>query len=175
LPKPSRTAGSRSSPSSVREEAIVTHDFKIKEIEPVDVVGITLTASPESVGEDSTTAYRQITEALDREAIPPSGPPRLVYLAMGEDAWTLEACVPVPEGSGTPEGLTRRRFEGGRAASTVHVGPYEELGMAYRELEAWVEGQGLTTSGPPFDVYLNDPAEVGEPARFETEVLWPVT
>lgn len=34
--------------------------------------------------------------------------------------------------------------------------------------------KGLRTAGPPFDVYLNDPSEVKDPAKFETEVVWPV-
>jgi effector-binding domain-containing protein len=71
-------------------------------------------------------------------------------------------------------GLTLRRLPGGRVAATVHVGPYDELGTAYRELEVWMGKQGLTPSGPPFDIYLNDPSEVEDPARFQTELLWPV-
>jgi effector-binding domain-containing protein len=73
--------------------------------------------------------------------------------------------------SSGPEGLTLRRFEGGRAATALHVGPYDELGMAYRELEAGIEKQGLTPAGPGFDIYVNDPTEVKDPAKFETEIL----
>jgi effector-binding domain-containing protein len=46
--------------------------------------------------------------------------------------------------------------------------------MAYRELEVWIERQGLTPARPGFDIYLNDPTEVKDPAKFETEIVWPV-
>jgi effector-binding domain-containing protein len=100
--------------------------------------------------------------------------PRLVCWEVDEDRWTIEACVPVSADAEAPQGMTMRRFEGGRTASTVHIGPYEELGMAYREVELWIGKQGLTAAGPPFDVYLNDPVEVENPTRFETEINWPV-
>lgn len=46
--------------------------------------------------------------------------------------------------------------------------------MAYREFEVWIDKQNLETAAPPFDVCLNDPSEVKDPAKFETEIVWPV-
>ena len=137
----------------IRRGAVTTYDISIKELEPVDVIGLTLRTSPEAISTDAAAAYRRLYEVLGREGVVPAGPPRLVYHELREDAWTIEPCVPVAGATGAPEGLTMRRMAGGRAASAVHVGPYDELGMAYRELEVWVGRQGLTPSGPPFDSY----------------------
>jgi DNA-binding transcriptional MerR regulator len=158
----------------IRKGAVVTYDISIKSYEPVDVVGLTLTTQPEAIGAETSSAFGRIFGALGSAGIEPAGLPRLVYRAVDEDPWAIEACVPVSGVSETPGGLTMRRFEGGRAASTVHVGPYEELGLAYREVEAWINERGLETAGFPFDVYRNDPDEVEDPLRFETEVYWPV-
>jgi DNA-binding transcriptional MerR regulator len=157
----------------IRRGAVMTYDIVIKELEPVDVVGLTLRTSPEAISTDAAAAYARLYEVLGREGIVPAGPPRLVYQQMSEDAWTIETCVPVAGATGAPDGLALRRLPGGRVAATVHVGPYDELGMAYRELEVWMGKQGLTPSGPPFDIYLNDPSEVEDSARFQTELLWP--
>lgn len=158
----------------IRKGAVMTYDIKIKDIQPVDVVGLRLTTTPESISRDSSAAMGRLYEALGSEGIAPAAPPRLVYHEMHEDAWKLEACVPVSATSPAPEGLTPRRFSGGKMASALHVGPYDELGMAYRELEVWMDKHDLKRAGPPFDIYLNDPSEVKDPARFETEILWPV-
>lgn len=158
----------------IRKGAIVTYDIKLKDIDPVDVIGVTFKTSPESISKDGANAMRRLMEGLNIRDIVPSGPPRFVYHAMDENSWTIEACFPVAEVSGAPDGLTLRPFDGGRAATAIHVGPYDELGMAYRELEGWIDKQGLKTAAPPFDVYLNDPNEVEDPARFETELVWPV-
>jgi DNA-binding transcriptional MerR regulator len=158
----------------IRKGAVMTYDIKLKEIEPADVIGETFVTSADSIGQASGDSYTRIYEALRNEGITPAGPPRLVYHAMGEDSWTIETCVPVAGASGGPSGFTLRRMDGGRAATAMHVGPYDELGMAYREVEVWLERQGLKTAAPPFDVYINDPAEVQDPAKFETEIVWPV-
>jgi DNA-binding transcriptional MerR regulator len=158
----------------IRKGAVVTYNVKLKELEPTDVVGLTFKTSPESISDDGAKAMNRLLEGLNRGGIAPAGPPRWVYHAMDEDSWTIEACFPVVGVSGAPEGLTLRRFEGGRAATALHVGPYDELGMAYRELEVWIGKQGLRPAGRGFDIYLNDPTEVKDPAKFETEIAWPV-
>jgi DNA-binding transcriptional MerR regulator len=158
----------------IRKGAILTYDMKTRDVDPVDVIGLTLQTSPESIGADAPRAYGRLYEGLARDGLEPTGPPRLVYHDMADDNWTIEACVPVAVAAGAPEGLELRRFDGGKAASARHVGPYDELGMAYRELEVWIRKQGLTPAGPAFDVYLNDPSEVEDPARYETEIVWPV-
>lgn len=158
----------------IRKGAVMTYDIKIKDLEPSEVIGLTLETSPDGISTDSGRTYTRLYDLIGREGITPAGPPRLVYHRMAEDSWTIECCAPVTGVSQAPEGFVLRTFPGGRAAHALHVGPYDELGMAYREVEVWIDNQGLTTANPPFDVYLNDPSEVKDPSKFETEIVWPV-
>lgn len=158
----------------IRKGAVMTYDITIKDFEPAEVIGTTFDTTPEGIGPSADAAYARLFDVLAREHITPAGPPRMVYHRMAEDTWTIECCVPVSGGSATPAGFDLRTMPGGRAVRTLHVGPYDELGMAYRELEVWVDKQGLESNGDCFDIYLNDPTEVKDPARFETELVWPV-
>jgi effector-binding domain-containing protein len=158
----------------IRKGAVMAYDITLKNIAPADVIGLTLRTSPEAISADAGPAYHRIYDALGRANITPAGPPRLVYHAMEDEEWTIELCVPVTDAAGAPEGLTLRHMDGGRAATAVHVGPYNELGMAYREVEVWIGKHGLTPEGLPYDIYTNDPAEVRDPAKYETEIVWPV-
>ena len=158
----------------IRKGAVVTYDIKLKDIDPVDVVGVRFETTPESISTDGAKAMHRLLDGLTSQGIDPAGPPRFVYHRMGENSWTIEACFPVVGVSSAPEGLTLRRFEGGKAATARHVGPYDELGMAYREVEVWIDKRNLKTAAPPYDVYLNDPSEINDPAKFETEIVWPV-
>lgn len=158
----------------IKKGAVMTYDIKIKELEPTEVIGLTLETSPEGISTDSGATYERLYDVIGQEGITPAGPPRLVYHRMSEDSWTIECCAPVKGASDPPDGFVLRTFPGGRAAHALHVGPYDELGMAYREMEVWIDKQGLSTANPPFDVYLNDPSEVKDPTRFETEIVWPV-
>lgn len=152
----------------------MSNDYRIKEMEAVDLIGIELVTSAESIAAYATAALDRIYDGLNDNSITPAGPSRLVYHEMNSDSWKIEVCVPVSGAADPPAGLSLRRFEGGRAATALHVGPYDQLGPAYRELETWIEEQNLEPVGPPFDSYLNDPNEVKDPARFETEIIWPV-
>ncbi|WP_344903365.1 MerR family transcriptional regulator [Actinomadura meridiana] len=58
---------------------------------------------------------------------------------------------------------------GGTFASSVHVGPYEEIALTVHGVLAWFGDYGHTPAGPVREVYLNDPA-VTPPERLETRV-----
>ncbi len=158
----------------IRKGAVMSYDIELKDIEGTDVVGVTLKTSPESVGTDAAPAFHQVFDGLAARGIGPAAPPRMVYHEMGEDSWTVEVCVPVSGVTEAPDGLTLRRMNGGRAVTTFHRGPYDELGMAYGELEMWIEKNGLTPVDLPYDVYLNDPSQVTDASKLETQVVWPV-
>ena len=160
--------------SFIKKGAVMTYEIEMKDLEPTDVIGITLETSPETISNDAAPAYHRIYDQLGEQGINPAGPARMVYHRMDDDSWTIECCVPVAGAGALPDDLARRSFPGGRVARTLHVGPYDELGMAYRELGVWVDKQGLSTANPPFDIYLNDPGQVDNPAKLETELIWPV-
>jgi effector-binding domain-containing protein len=57
----------------------------------------------------------------------------------------------------------------GRAAITVHRGPYAGLSSAHRAVAGWCTAQGLRPAGPRWEIYgphRDDPAELW------TEVYW---
>ena len=54
-----------------------------------------------------------------------------------------------------------------------HTGPYEELGLAYHAIFAWMQQYGHQQIGPMREIYLNDPADT-PPESLRTEVMVPV-
>ena len=61
----------------------------------------------------------------------------------------------------------------GSAAFTTHVGPYDKLSDAYAALEEWMEAEGFSPAGAPWESYVTDPGEHPNPADWKTEVFWP--
>ena len=70
--------------------------------------------------------------------------------------------------------VTEIMLPGGSVAMTVHAGPYETLSDAYGALEAWIEANGFTAAGAPWECYITDPAEHPDPKDWKTAVHWPV-
>lgn len=59
-------------------------------------------------------------------------------------------------------------------AVTVHQGPHDDLDVTYGRLGAWVLENALTVDGPVHETYMVGPRDTTDPARWQTEIGWPV-
>ncbi len=57
----------------------------------------------------------------------------------------------------------------GRAALTVHRGPYAQLESAHQAVISWCAAEGLPTAGPRWEIYG---PHHDDPAQLWTEVYW---
>ena len=62
-----------------------------------------------------------------------------------------------------------------RVGRTVYHGPYEGLGAAWREFEAWIASEGLTTAADLWECYVAGPKSNPGPATWRTERNRPLT
>jgi hypothetical protein len=63
---------------------------------------------------------------------------------------------------------------GGRAVTTVHVGPYDSMETVYDQMRQWINGQGLIPADHLWEVYLSDPSDEPDPSTWRTQIVWPV-
>ena len=69
--------------------------------------------------------------------------------------------------------VKRVRWKEGRALQVLHVGPYDQVGPIYCQLEAHAKEHGLVAECPAHEIYLNDPRRVA-PEKIRTIVRLPV-
>lgn len=62
----------------------------------------------------------------------------------------------------------------GPVARVLHLGPHEELPLAYFPLLAWIRERGLAADGPVREHHLDDPSTT-PPEHLRTEVSIPIT
>lgn len=110
-----------------------------------------------------------------RAGIALSGPPVVRYSEHGPASFTIEAGFPVAAASPGEDAIQPATLGGTRVASTVHVGPYEDLPSTYRAMESWMDAQGLESAGDPWEQYITDPGDEPDSAKWLTAVRWPVT
>lgn len=118
--------------------------------------------------------YGAIVNFAQRSGTAFAGPPFTRFVESSQGLLTIEAGLPVTAaiaGSGEVQAGT---LPGGRAATMTHRGPYDRLMDAYAALERWIEAQGLAIAGPPWEVYVTDPAQTPDPRDWRTELFWPV-
>ena len=76
------------------------------------------------------------------------------------------------EGNGSVEPV---EIPGGQVAVTEYVGPYSGLPGAWNAAHKWFESQtDWEVYGPPMEIYLTDPGQEPDPAKWRTEIVHPV-
>ena len=63
---------------------------------------------------------------------------------------------------------------GGEVVSLMHVGPYDQLDTAHEMIKTWMSEQGRESKADPWEVYITDPEEEKDSAKWETLVRWPI-
>jgi effector-binding domain-containing protein len=130
---------------------------------------VTRSEVPSFIRESLTAIYAEL-EALNGK---PIGGPFLVYHAFEPDI-DAETCVPISEPIAPAEPMHMRLEPAETVATTLHVGPYEELESAYHDLTAWIAEHGYREVGPVREHYLDGPGEDRDPATYRTEVEMPI-
>lgn len=103
-----------------------------------------------------------------------AGPPLSRYHSITADTIDIEAAIPVKKAV-TPGGRVKSEtLPGGKTATTWHVGAYHDLPKSYAVLEAFIAKRSLAARAPFWEVYWTDPGIERDPAKWRTQILWPV-
>ena len=163
-------------------ETAIEAEFVNLNPQPTAAVRVQQPMATVDVGALMDEAMSRLGERLGGLRVAPAGPPYARYHAWGGELADVEIGFPL---TGRPEGLDdlaacepgevgASELPGGRAALTVHRGPYTELGSAYGQLHDWIHEQGFDEGPAPWESYVDNPAEVQDVAQLRTEITWPV-
>lgn len=113
-------------------------------------------------------------------AVPPERWRWTAMIAVSDDvkpAVFSDAVAEVRRKKGGSTELDRLRFERwqeGRCAQVMHVGPYSEEAPTIERLHAFIAAHGLRPRGAHHEIYLGDPRRA-DPAKLRTVLRQPVT
>ncbi len=156
----------------------MSYAISVREMDETPALVMRRAVRPEDLGDALADMLPAVFVFAQQAGLALAGAPFVRYTAMDEDGFTIEAGLPLEEtADGGGEGerqIHPTTLPGGKAAMTVHRGPYQELGGAHQALERWLEANELEATGPRWESYINDPEEVGDPAEYLTEVFVPI-
>ena len=128
----------------------------------------------ENIAEALGSMLVPVFQFATAKGIPFAGPPTARYLSFGPGLITLEAGLPIAGPAEVEGEIILGKLFGGLVASTIHKGPYDSLNLAHEAVQTWMMENNEEAGGAPWEVYINDPGEVPDPAEWLTEIIHPL-
>lgn len=159
-----------------QEGSPMPYDITVKEVPAQHAAMVRLRTTTRPISQDVGQGYATVGAALDRAGVAIAGPAYLVVTELADDETPgeIELGFPVTTPFPGDGDVVGAELPGGLVAATVHRGPYDEVGPAYRAVEEWVQEHGHVHTGPPREVYLTTPDQVSDPAQNLTEIQFPI-
>ena len=126
---------------------------------------------PQLIGE----LLGEVFEYIQGQGLQPAGMPLMIYHHMEGDTLDLEGALPVAAQAAGTERISAGELPATLAAVTTHIGPYDQLGDAWSNLTDWMASEGLQPAGAPWEVYVTDPGAEPDPAKWRTDIFFPVS
>ncbi len=109
-----------------------------------------------------------------QQSLAMAGPPIVRYAKVGPGLLTIEGGFPLATASEGAGEIEAGELQGGPVATAVHVGPYDALPQTHAAIERWIAEHGHRAKGAPWEQYITDPGEEPDPAKWRTQVVWPL-
>ncbi len=155
----------------------MTYSITKKEIAAQPVLMVRRRVKPSEVAATLAEVLGRVFTHAQQNGIALAGQPLTRYLEWGPGLWTIEAGMPVTAHcaeSSCDADVRAGILPGGLVATTTHAGSYDKLNEAHAAVQQWIESEGLTPAGAPWESYTTDPADYPDPKDWKTEIFWPI-
>jgi DNA-binding transcriptional MerR regulator len=103
------------------------------------------------------------------------GAPMLTYPCPDDqDSLEVRCCLPIVGHPALSGRIERLELPEAELAYTVHRGSYDTLDDSLVQLLRWVLDQGLEIVGDAREIFLEHPASVSDPRKYQTELAIPI-
>jgi AraC family transcriptional regulator len=152
-------------------------DIVVKDLPPTHALVMRRRIARDEIAATLAATLPTLFAHAQRNGVAIAGPPFARYPELGMGTLIIEGGIPTAEAEpGDPDaGIEALTIPGGQAAVAIHYGPYEGLPQTYQAIETWIQDNGRTIAGPPWETYLTDPGERPDPETWETEIVQPIT
>ncbi|WP_051799274.1 helix-turn-helix domain-containing protein [Catenuloplanes japonicus] len=151
-------------------------DISIRDLATTHALVIRRRVTRDEIATALSESLPAVFDYAQRHGLAVAGPPFARYPEVGMGSLVIEGGITVvePPSTALTDGIEAIVIPAGRAAVTIHRGPYDSLPESYQQIEKWMRDQDLSAAGAPWETYLTDPGEQPDPALWETEIVQPV-
>jgi len=150
----------------------MAYHCQLKEQPAQTALSVRTHAAVEDLPAQFDKAYGAIMQYLGDLGEQPAGMPFAAYYNMDMQNLDIEIGFPVARNLASRGDIQASQFPGGKLASVMHVGPYDQLGAAYEALMQWVTEHGYEATGVTYELYYSGPET--PPEEIRTEIVFPL-
>lgn len=150
------------------------YDIEIIELTEQPAIAMSGQASPTELQDELGVIIPKLLAYALANRLQVAGPPFVRYPQRSETSIEYEAGLPVLKPGDGTDAIRPISLPAGPAATTVHVGPYEQLLAAHAALASFSAGSQRPASGPGWEVFLTNPLQEPDPASWRTKVFLPL-
>ncbi|MEV6629550.1 MerR family transcriptional regulator [Actinoplanes sp. NPDC051470] len=154
---------------------------RLRELPALAAVGTSAVIDRTEITAYCAETFPRLFAELSRLHAEPVGPGAALYGPgwFEDGGGRVTAYVPVsgrPTGGPLPDDdrIGLGAVPAGRFAMALHAGAFDDLDLTYGLLGQHALSGGTAADGPIREVYLVTPADTGDPARWRTEIYWPL-
>jgi effector-binding domain-containing protein len=151
----------------------MTYNCELKEQAAQPTLTIRTRIPVQNIPQFMGKAFGGVMQYLEEQGEQPAGPPFAAYYNMDMQNMDVEAGFPVSRSLAGRGELQAGTIPGGKRATCLHVGPYEQLGLAYEALTEWIKANGYEPTGVAYEFYLNAPDDT-PPQGLQTLMVFPL-
>jgi DNA-binding transcriptional MerR regulator len=122
--------------------------------------------------QDFEAAFDALCAGMEKNRLKPAGPFLSIYHdeEFNHENTDIEVGVEISEGSGEQI----RQLDPGLCCFATHVGPYDDFSKCYAALAEWIDKEGYSVAGPPFELYIKGCESNLSPSEYVTEIYFPI-
>ena len=119
--------------------------------------------------------YSEINSFMDEHHIVSDLAPLVIYHFWSDTLVDIEAGIQVNDSvSITNKRVKLNYIAIGNYVTATHYGVYERIPETYFSINEWMRKNEVQVIGPPWEVYVTDPAIEPNPEKWETQINFPI-
>ncbi len=152
----------------------MTSSIEIRDVPEQTLLVKKTTCNKNAIGPAFAKAIHSVGECMRSSEAKMMSMPYGVYLSWRAADCDLAAGCQVAGDVILDGGCEWLTLPAGPCAFASHFGPYDQLKETHAAIRAWCETNGKTMSGPCWETYPVDPGLEPDPAKWQTDVYYPV-
>ncbi|WP_319230981.1 GyrI-like domain-containing protein [Draconibacterium orientale] len=146
----------------------------LDEVPEMNYAGIRETVPFIEVSREMSEMYSEISKFLAQKEIEMAGMPFSMYHLMDEEYIDFECGIPIEAANEGNRTVKVAVFPATTCACLDFYGDYGNLQEGHIAVQKWVEAHGFNLASAPMEIYLTDPQQEPDPAKWITRICYPV-